>query len=103
MLQFLPLFTFASNYGDVSGVFPYILTLTHKDINKHLKLTSKQGTPIMRPLWFDFPNDPGCSDIEDQIMYVLRLIACSSIRKFMSTQVWAYLYGCSSAGVSCKE
>lgn len=29
----------------------------------------KLGTPIMRPLFYDFPNDPGVWEIEDQYMY----------------------------------
>jgi len=38
-------------------------------IAKHFKIASKNGTPIMRPLWFDFPNDANCAGIEDQFMF----------------------------------
>jgi len=38
-------------------------------IAEHLKIASKNGTPIMRPLWFDFPKDAGSENIEDQFMF----------------------------------
>jgi len=40
---------------------PYIMT--------QMQLASSKGTPIMRPLWFDFPKDPGCQQIDDQFMF----------------------------------
>lgn len=40
---------------------PYIMT--------QMELASFNGTPVMRPLWFDFPNDPNVANIEDQFMF----------------------------------
>ena len=40
---------------------PYIL--------KNMEVASKEGIPMMRPLFFDFPNDPVCYKIEDQYMF----------------------------------
>jgi len=40
---------------------PYIL--------KHMKQASEYGTPVMRPLFYDFPDDQKCYTIEDQYMF----------------------------------
>jgi alpha-D-xyloside xylohydrolase len=40
---------------------PYIL--------KHMEIASKEGIPVMRPLFFDFPNDQDCYTTEDQYMF----------------------------------
>ena len=40
---------------------PYIL--------KHMAIASKEGIPMMRPLFFDFPNDQFCYTIEDEYMF----------------------------------
>ncbi len=38
-------------------------------IQKHMDIASGNGTPVMRPLFFDFPNDKPCYVIEDQYMF----------------------------------
>lgn len=38
-------------------------------IKKHMDIASKNGTPVMRPLFFDFPKDNACYTIEDQFMF----------------------------------
>jgi alpha-D-xyloside xylohydrolase len=40
---------------------PYIL--------KHMEIASREGIPMMRPLFFDFPKDQVCYTIEDQYMF----------------------------------
>jgi alpha-D-xyloside xylohydrolase len=40
---------------------PYIL--------RHMARASKDGTPMMRPLFLDFPADDACHTIEDQYMF----------------------------------
>ena len=40
---------------------PYIL--------KNMEVASKEGIPMMRPLFFDFPNDQSCYKIEDEYMF----------------------------------
>ena len=38
-------------------------------IQKHMDIASQDGTPVMRPLFFDFPKDEMCYTIEDQYMF----------------------------------
>ena len=38
-------------------------------IQKHMDIASQDGTPVMRPLFFDFPEDEKCYTIEDQYMF----------------------------------
>lgn len=38
-------------------------------IQKHMDIASEKGTPLMRPLFFDFPEDKTCYTIEDQYMF----------------------------------
>jgi alpha-D-xyloside xylohydrolase len=38
-------------------------------IMKQMRLASEKGTPVMRPLFFDFPDDRVCADVEDQFMF----------------------------------
>jgi alpha-D-xyloside xylohydrolase len=38
-------------------------------IQKHMDIASENGTPVMRPLFFDFPEDEKCYTIEDQYMF----------------------------------
>jgi len=47
---------------------PYIL--------KHMDIASKEGIPMMRPLFFDFPKDERCYTVEDQYMFGPDLLVC---------------------------
>lgn len=38
-------------------------------IMKHMKRASHDGTPMMRPLFYDFPKDETCYTIEDQYLF----------------------------------
>lgn len=38
-------------------------------IQKHMDIASEKGIPVMRPLFFDFPEDKECYTIEDQFMF----------------------------------
>ena len=38
-------------------------------ISKHMKEASEHGTPVMRPLFYDFPEDQAVWDIEDEYMF----------------------------------
>lgn len=38
-------------------------------IREQMKKASETGAPVMRPLFFDFPNDPQCWGIEDAYMF----------------------------------
>ena len=55
-------------YGIISGLLkmrerlrPYIMA--------QMKLASRKGTPPMRPLFFDFPNDRKCAGVDDQFLF----------------------------------
>lgn len=51
-----------SNYLNIrERLKPYIL--------KNMEKASMDGTPVMRPLFFDFPDDKICYTIEDQYMF----------------------------------
>jgi len=55
-------FKIMSHYLDVrERLRPYI--------QKHMDIASQDGTPVMRPLFFDFPKDEKCYSIEDQYMF----------------------------------
>ena len=34
-----------------------------------MKEASETGAPVMRPLFFDFPSDPACWNVEDSYMF----------------------------------
>jgi alpha-glucosidase (family GH31 glycosyl hydrolase) len=38
-------------------------------IMEQMQAAHEKGTPPMRPLFFDFPGDPACWDVEDQFMF----------------------------------
>ncbi len=38
-------------------------------IMQHMRLASEKGTPLMRPLLFDFPGDETCWTVDDQFMF----------------------------------
>jgi alpha-D-xyloside xylohydrolase len=38
-------------------------------IMKQMKLASTKGTPPMRPLFFDFPDDAAAQNVDDQFMF----------------------------------
>eukprot|EP00026_Physarum_polycephalum_P004802 Phypoly_transcript_04826.p1 GENE.Phypoly_transcript_04826~~Phypoly_transcript_04826.p1 ORF type:complete len:360 (+),score=30.47 Phypoly_transcript_04826:971-2050(+) len=38
-------------------------------IMQQMAIASLNGTPVMRPLWFDFWNDPNTIPVEDQLMF----------------------------------
>jgi alpha-D-xyloside xylohydrolase len=40
---------------------PYIL--------EQMELAARKGTPPMRPLFFDFPDDPGAAVVDDQFLF----------------------------------
>ena len=38
-------------------------------IMQQMRRAHEKGTPPMRPLFFDFPDDPVCIDVDDQFMF----------------------------------
>jgi len=61
------------SFGDVAyGIISRILMLREKlrpYIMSHMKIAHETGTPIMRPLFYDFPDDSHAFDIEDQFLF----------------------------------
>ncbi len=48
-------------------LMPYIYSLTHE--------AHEKGTPLMRPMYFEFPDDPGCRNLDLQYMLGDSLLA----------------------------
>lgn len=38
-------------------------------IEKHMKIASEKGYPVMRPMFFDFPDDESCYTLSEQYMF----------------------------------
>ncbi len=61
------------SYGEEAyGIMTHYLELREKlrpYIMNHMKRASNDGTPMMRPLFYDFPEDETCYTIEDQYMF----------------------------------
>jgi alpha-D-xyloside xylohydrolase len=38
-------------------------------INQQMQMAHEKGTPPMRPLFFDFPEDEACSSVDDEFMF----------------------------------
>ncbi len=57
---------------------PYIL--------KHMKVASKEGIPMMRPLFFDFPDDQQCYTVEDQYMFGPDLLVAPVLEYMANTR-----------------
>ena len=54
------------------GIIREILLLRERlrpYIMEQMKLASAKGIPPMRPLFFDFPEDAKCADVDDQFMF----------------------------------
>ena len=61
------------SYGkDAYKIMTHYLEIREKlrpYIMKHMKRASLDGTPMMRPIFYDFPEDETCYTIEDQYMF----------------------------------
>ena len=40
-----------------------------KYIKKHMTIASEKGDPVMRPMFFDYPEDPKCYTLDGQYMF----------------------------------
>ncbi|HDZ40697.1 MAG TPA: hypothetical protein ENH59_03330 [Bacteroidetes bacterium] len=61
------------SYGDQAlSIMTHYLKIREK-LRPYIKIqmdkASKDGTPVMRPLFYDFPDDDECYQIEDQFMF----------------------------------
>jgi alpha-D-xyloside xylohydrolase len=61
------------SYGE--DVYAYLRDLLHLRerlrpyVQEQMERASVTGEPVMRPLFFDFPNDPGSYEVDDQYMF----------------------------------
>jgi len=63
-----------SHYMDVrERLRPYI--------QKHMDIASEDGTPVMRPLFYDFPQDEKCYTIEEQYMFGPDILVAPVLRE----------------------
>jgi len=61
------------SFGDEAyGVIRELLFLRERlrpYIMEQMQVAHERGTPPMRPLFFDFPQDGGCAEVDDQFMF----------------------------------
>jgi len=61
------------SYGEVAyEIFKYYMFLRERlrpYIAEQMKAASRKGTPVIRPLFYDFPADPKVWEIDDQYMF----------------------------------
>ena len=54
-------------------------------ITELMEAAHEKGTPVMRPLFYDFPKDSKCWEIEDQYMFgpdvLVAPVTCAEMRK----------------------
>ena len=71
-------------------------------ICKHMDIASKEGKPIMRPMFFDYYKDPVCYELEDQYMFGEDILF-APITEESSTQRKVYLPEGKWMDVNSKE
>jgi alpha-D-xyloside xylohydrolase len=61
------------SYGDeaysIMREFLFLRERLRPYLLEHMRLAHEQGTPLMRPLFFDFPDDDAAATIEDQFLF----------------------------------
>ena len=64
-------------------------------IVKHMDIASAEGKPIMRPMFFEYYNDPVCYELEDQYMFGEDILfapiteqGCTSRRVYLPEGEW---------------
>lgn len=62
------------NYG-ILKKYLFIREKLRPYIRKHMDIASEKGLPIMRPIFFDFPQDKKAWDIEDEYMFGSDILA----------------------------
>lgn len=67
-------------------------------IMKHMEIASETGTPIMRPLFFDYYEDPRCYELEDQYLFgsdilFAPIVACGQIERevYLPEGTWLHV------------
>ena len=64
-------------------------------IKKHMDISCENGTPVMRPMFFDFPNDSVCYETGDQYLFGSDIIfapittqGCISRKVYLPKGTW---------------
>ena len=52
----------------LSGLITYRASVLKPYIAQLARNVSAEGVPTMRPLWYEFPQDPACYDVDDQYL-----------------------------------
>jgi len=52
-----------------------------------MELASTSGVPVMRPVWWDFPNDPVAAIIQNQFMYGPDFLVCPVVVENATSQI----------------
>ncbi|MCG6186322.1 glycoside hydrolase family 31 protein [Maribellus maritimus] len=72
-------FKIMSHYLDVrERLRPYV--------QKHMDIASEKGIPVMRPLFFDFPEDEMCYIVEDQYMFGPDILVAPVLEEKLTTR-----------------
>lgn len=61
--------SFGEDYYEILKQFLFIRERLRPYIRECMKMASEKGAPVMRPMFYDFPEDIKCWEIEDQYMF----------------------------------
>lgn len=61
--------SFGEKVYEVLKKFLFLRERLRSYVRGLMKEASETGTPVMRPLFFDFPSDPACWNVEDSYMF----------------------------------
>lgn len=56
-------------------------------IEKHMKIASQKGYPIMRPMFFDFPDDENCYSLGEQYMFGDEILFAPIVNKGQTKKI----------------
>jgi len=77
---------FGDRAYDIIKEFLFLRERLRPYIMKQMKLAAAAGTPPMRPLFFDFPADPGCAAVDDQFLFGPDLLVAPILRQGMTSR-----------------
>jgi len=69
-------------------------------VTKQMELAHQKGTPVIRPMFYDYPGDPKCWEVEDQYMFGPDILVAPVLYEGMKKrsvylpkgQRWTYAY-----------
>ncbi|WMJ86281.1 glycoside hydrolase family 31 protein [Anaerocolumna sp. MB42-C2] len=78
--------SFGEDNYEILKKFLYIREALRPYIRECMKETSESGAPVMRPMFYDFPSDKNCWEIEDQYMFGPDLIVAPVMEEGVSVR-----------------